>query len=179
LAEDNAGATVEQEYLLHVNDHVVITTNAALPDGIEEEPGYSVQLESNGGTGDLTWGEIGTGLDGTGLTLSSTGVVSGTPAAIGTIVFTASAADVLNDNDQKEFTIEVVQGWLCGDADGSEVINISDAVYLITYIFGSGPAPDPLLAGDADCTGIVNISDAVYLISFIFGEGPAPCADCP
>jgi hypothetical protein len=68
---------------------------------------------------------------------------------------------------------------MCGDADGNQIVNISDAVYLITYIFSGGPAPDPLEAGDADCNGIVNISDAVYLISYIFAGGPAPCASCP
>jgi hypothetical protein len=68
--------------------------------------------------------------------------------------------------------------WMCGDADGNDIVNISDAVYLITYIFGGGPAPDPLLSGDCDCNQIVNISDAVYLITYIFGGGPAPCAAC-
>jgi hypothetical protein len=68
---------------------------------------------------------------------------------------------------------------VCGDADGNGIVNISDAVYLISYIFSGGPPPDPLAAGDADCNGIVNISDAVYLISYIFGGGPAPCTECP
>jgi hypothetical protein len=77
------------------------------------------------------------------------------------------------------FAIEVTPEYLCGDADGNELVNISDAVYLIAYIFGGGPAPYPLLAGDADCNGFVNISDAVYLIAYIFGGGPAPCASCP
>jgi hypothetical protein len=68
--------------------------------------------------------------------------------------------------------------YLCGDADGNSIVNISDVVYLISYIFGGGPAPDPLLSGDADCNEIVNISDAVYLIAYIFGGGPEPCAAC-
>jgi hypothetical protein len=68
--------------------------------------------------------------------------------------------------------------YVCGDADGNGMVNISDAVFLITYIFGSGPAPDPLLSGDADCNQIVNISDAVYLIAYIFGGGPEPCVGC-
>lgn len=64
-----------------------------------------------------------------------------------------------------------------GDADGNSIINISDAVYLISYIFGGGssPTPYPICSGDADCNCIVNISDAVYLISYIFGGGSAPC----
>jgi hypothetical protein len=62
-----------------------------------------------------------------------------------------------------------------GDADGNGIVNVSDVVYLIAYIFGGGPGPDPLEAGDADCNDIVNISDAVYLIAYIFGGGPPPC----
>ncbi|MCC6962919.1 MAG: VCBS repeat-containing protein [candidate division Zixibacteria bacterium] len=65
--------------------------------------------------------------------------------------------------------------YVCGDADGSGAISISDAVYLINYIFAGGPAPNPLLAGDADCNGLVTISDAVYLINYIFAGGPEPC----
>jgi hypothetical protein len=70
------------------------------------------------------------------------------------------------------------QFWTCGDADGNDIVNIADGVYLISYIFGGGPAPDPIVAGDADCNEIVNISDAVYLIAYIFGGGPEPCAWC-
>lgn len=69
--------------------------------------------------------------------------------------------------------------YICGDADGSGVVTISDAVYLISHIFGGGPAPDPLLSGDVNCSGGVTISDAVYLIAYIFGGGAVPCADCP
>ncbi len=70
-------------------------------------------------------------------------------------------------------------GIVCGDADGSNIVTISDAVFLINYIFSGGPAPNPLASGDADCSGTVNISDAVYLINYIFSGGAAPCAACP
>ncbi len=69
--------------------------------------------------------------------------------------------------------------YTCGDADGSDIVTISDAVYLINYIFTGGPAPGPLAAGDADCSGMVTISDAVYLVNYIFAGGAAPCAACP
>ena len=65
--------------------------------------------------------------------------------------------------------------YVCGDADSSGIVDISDAVYLISYIFQGGPAPNPLIAGDADESGNVDISDAVYLIQYIFQGGPAPC----
>ncbi len=65
--------------------------------------------------------------------------------------------------------------FISGDADNGGVITISDAVYLINYIFSGGPAPCPPRNGDADCSGAVTISDAVYLINYIFAGGPAPC----
>jgi hypothetical protein len=65
-------------------------------------------------------------------------------------------------------------GYLCGDADGSGRINISDAVFIVAYIFG-GPAPEPLLAADTNCSGSVNISDVVFLVGYIFGYNGAPC----
>ncbi len=62
-----------------------------------------------------------------------------------------------------------------GDADGNLFISVSDAVYLLYYIFAGGPAPAPLEVGDVNCDGIVSISDVVYLINYIFAGGPAPC----
>ena len=69
--------------------------------------------------------------------------------------------------------------FVCGDADGNGLVTISDAVFLINYIFAGGPAPSPLLSADADCNALITISDAVYLINYIFTGGPAPCAACP
>ncbi len=78
-------------------------------------------------------------------------------------------------------TFDCVSGpsYLCGDANDDEIITISDAVYLISYIFTGGPAPVPPAAGDCDCNSIANISDAVFLIAYIFSGGPAPCSACP
>lgn len=69
----------------------------------------------------------------------------------------------------------LIQTFICGDADGNGIVNVSDAVHLITYIFGGGVPPDPMAAGDVDCNGMVNVSDIVRLLSYIFGSGPAPC----
>jgi hypothetical protein len=67
---------------------------------------------------------------------------------------------------------------LCGDASGDGIVDISDVVYLIAYIFSGGSAPSPKLAGDANCDSMVDISDVVYLIAYIFSGGQAPCAGC-
>jgi hypothetical protein len=63
-----------------------------------------------------------------------------------------------------------------GDADGNEVLNVSDIVYLIQFVFGTGNPPTPfaLCSGDADVNCVVNVSDIVYMIQFVFGTGSAP-----
>lgn len=91
--------------------------------------------------------------------------------AVGELVYVAYRAGGLD-------VYSIVKA-LCGDTDGSNSVTISDAVYLINYIFSGGPAPNPLLAGDADCSNAVTVSDAVYLINHIFSGGSAPCAACP
>ncbi|MFH2054747.1 MAG: C10 family peptidase [bacterium] len=67
-------------------------------------------------------------------------------------------------------------GFVCGDANADLIVNVTDAVYLISYVFNSGPAPTPYEAGDANEDDIVNITDAVYLVQWIFNSGPVPCA---
>jgi hypothetical protein len=61
-----------------------------------------------------------------------------------------------------------------GDVNSDWVINLFDVVYLISYLYKSGPAPFPLEAGDATCEGLVNLGDIVYLINYLFKGGPAP-----
>jgi hypothetical protein len=70
----------------------------------------------------------------------------------------------------------VEEEYICGDANADEVVNVSDAIYILNYIFlPASPAPDPPLSGDVDCEGNINISDVVYIINFIFSGGNPPC----
>jgi len=62
-----------------------------------------------------------------------------------------------------------------GDANGDGKTDISDAVYLINYLFKERPAPEPLYAGDVNCDGEVTIADVVYLINYLLKGGPPPC----
>lgn len=64
---------------------------------------------------------------------------------------------------------------MCGDANGDWRVNVGDVVYIINYIFKSGPPPVSAYAGDPNADGRINIGDAVYLINYIFKSGPTPC----
>lgn len=63
----------------------------------------------------------------------------------------------------------------CGDANLDDAINVSDAVYIINYVFTGGYLPADKHNGDVNCDGTCNVSDAVYLINFVFVGGNAPC----
>ncbi len=66
----------------------------------------------------------------------------------------------------------------CGDVDGTGIVTVSDAVYLINFIFGGGNPPLASEAADVDCSGFITISDVVYLIDYIFAGGATPCENC-
>jgi hypothetical protein len=71
----------------------------------------------------------------------------------------------------------LVPEYIDGDANGDGKVNVGDVVFLINYIFKSGPAPLPMAAGDANCDLSVNIGDPVHLINVIFKGGDIP--NCP
>jgi len=64
----------------------------------------------------------------------------------------------------------------CGDVNVSGFVDIDDVVWLIGYIFSSGPAPEPIESGDVDLSGGIDIDDVVYLVYYVFLGGPEPCA---
>ena len=66
--------------------------------------------------------------------------------------------------------------FIAGDANKDRIINVGDIVYLINYLYRSGPQPDPLTAGDVTCDGTLNIGDVVFLVNYLFKGGPEP--DC-
>jgi hypothetical protein len=70
----------------------------------------------------------------------------------------------------------VFSPFMRGDPTRDGVIDASDVVYLINYLFINGPAPVPLWVGDATSDGVVDVSDVVYVINYLFVGGPPPSA---
>ena len=98
---------------------------------------------------------------------------------VGPYFLRAVAKDSSGTPDPNPPTIRV---WLGvsparGDANGDGVIDIGDVVYLVSYLYRNGPAPNPLEVGDCNCDGIINIGDVVYLINYLFRNGPPPCEE--
>jgi hypothetical protein len=64
-----------------------------------------------------------------------------------------------------------------GDANGDGLIDVGDVVYLVSYLYKGGPAPDPLWVGDCNCDGTTNVGDVVYLVAYLYRGGDPP--GCP
>jgi hypothetical protein len=61
-----------------------------------------------------------------------------------------------------------------GDASGDQVINVTDVIYMINYLFRHGPAPVSFVSGDANCDDDLGILDAVLLINYLYKGGTTP-----
>jgi N-acetylneuraminic acid mutarotase len=65
---------------------------------------------------------------------------------------------------------------LRGDPNGDALVTVSDVIYIINYLFKSGPPPTNCSkSGDINCDSKITVSDVVYLISYLFKGGPPPC----
>jgi outer membrane protein assembly factor BamB len=97
------------------------------------------------------------------------------------LTYTITVVTILSEDDNEandtlsRETVSVSElTFLDGDANGDGTVDVGDVVYLISYQYKSGPAPNPVEVGDANCDGIVNIGDVVYLVSYLYKNGPPP-----
>src|SRR5207249_1199038 len=72
-----------------------------------------------------------------------------------------------------------------GDTNGDWGIDLSDAVYLLSFLYLGGPGPVPFECGtetpmgrngDANGDRELDISDAVSILAYLFGGGSEPVA---
>lgn len=68
------------------------------------------------------------------------------------------------------------QNIKAGDANASGGnANLTDIIYVVNYVFKSGPAPNPTCRGDANGSGgNPNLTDIVHLVNYVFKAGPVP-----
>ncbi len=137
---------------------------------------YQETLEAKGGTYPYVW-RITDGEFPNGLKLDSlSGVINGAAADSGLFTFTLQAEDAASHTDTQVLTLAVAFDTTAScDLVYDGALTVADVVYLVNYIFKSGPEPLVYACGDMNCDEEVNILDAVYLINYLFKNGPLPC----
>jgi hypothetical protein len=64
------------------------------------------------------------------------------------------------------------QGFVRGNSNNDDEVNISDAVYTLGFLFLGRPAPVCLDAADSNNDSAINITDPIYALNFLFLGGP-------
>jgi hypothetical protein len=146
---DSTGMTGSQSYSVTINPAVAISTTA-LPVWTAGRS-YSQTISAAGGTGSLTFSSSGT-LP-TGLTLSSAGVLSGTPASAGSFNFQVTATDSVGAASTQSYTVVInpaVQITTTTLPDGtpgaaySQTLSASGGTGSISFATTSGTLPTGL-----------------------------------
>ena len=142
---------------------------------------YFMKFDALGGTPPYTWTKVGGQFPyGLNLITGDSAYLSGIPNYVSIYAFQMEVKDssIPQNYDTAHIKIAVVQSipdYVCGDTNADETVNLSDAVYIINYVFRGGSEPDPYHSGNVNCDSTVNVSDAVWLINYIFVGGNDPC----
>jgi hypothetical protein len=98
--------TIHVSILVYSITGNIVFTPATLPDGVINVA-YSQDIDVPGATGAVTFSVV-SGVLPSGLTLSSTtGVISGTPLALGVASFTVRVQDAANDTNTQAYQISI------------------------------------------------------------------------
>ena len=79
------------------------------------------------------------------------------------------------------YVLQEIDGFLCGDVNNDETVDLLDILYLIDYVYSipPGPLPQPEASGDVNADGNINLLDILYLIEYLYGLPPGPEPTCP
>ena len=69
--------------------------------------------------------------------------------------------------------------FLRGDANGDRTVSISDAHFILNYLFRGNPGPSCQKAADTDDNGALQITDPVRILNYLMLGGGMPCAPFP
>jgi len=70
--------------------------------------------------------------------------------------------------------LKVVCTHRVGDVTGDGKVLLTDIIFLINYLFRSGPTPSPFCRGDANYSNSILLNDIVYIVNFVFRGGVPP-----
>jgi Putative Ig domain len=157
---DNASQMTTKSFALTVDPPpLAITTESPLPNGTVGTA-YSQSLAATGGTPSYTWSVTGAP---TWLTLSSAGVISGTPTTAGTANFTVQVRDNASRTATKSFALTVDPPALSitttslpsGSVGGaySQTLTATGGTTPYTWSRASGALPDGLALSTS---GVIN-----------------------
>ncbi|MGB7062890.1 MAG: dockerin type I domain-containing protein [Candidatus Zixiibacteriota bacterium] len=68
--------------------------------------------------------------------------------------------------------------YVFGDANDDGIVDVGDAVFLISYLYKGGDAPNPYGRGDVNRDCRIEVGDIVYTLNYLYRGGDAPLKGC-
>jgi hypothetical protein len=100
-------------------------------------------------------------------------ILNPSPASVGSLWVTVTKHNYIPCQQVAQIT------FVCGDFNtpgGDGVVNVSDLVYLVCYLYRGCPPPEPIQAADCNIDDIVNVADLVCLVNYLYRGGYPPCS---
>lgn len=170
------GQTAQQAFSLGISEVLAVTTTS-LPGGVQGVDYGTQAMTATGGDGSYAWSIVAGALP-SGLGLSPTGDVTGTPTAVGTADFTVEVASD-GQTAQRTLSISISMSGSCTyasspDADGDglpDCVESNTGLYVDTLDTGTDPG-DPDTDGDGLDDGEEVFGTSSGLLLPMFGVSP-------
>ncbi|GEM_PF-6848112 len=78
------------------------------------------------------------------------------------------------DGSRNDMGALAVGGFIPGDANNDDALNIMDAVCIIKFLYKDGSLPEPQAQADANGDSAINLLDVVVLVNYLYRSGPPP-----
>ena len=83
--------------------------------------------------------------------------------------------DIYHTGNYHTKIIDIEGKFIRGDADESGVVDLSDAIFILNWLFLGKEGPECWDRADANDDGLIDISDPVAILLYLFkGQNPIP-----
>lgn len=156
-SKENSGASQSDTFTISSAGPLAITTASVPATGTVGTPYPSTTLSASGGAPPYTWSQVSGTLP-SGLSFSSGGTISGTPAAAALFNFTVQVTDSAQGNSTAQYSISVTttNSSACGAPGGKEALLNGQYAMLLEGIDSSGYAN--VVAGTFTADGAGNLT---------------------
>ncbi len=69
--------------------------------------------------------------------------------------------------------------YVRGRVNDDAIVDLSDAIFVLLFLFQGGAHPDPMVAADLNHDDRIDLSDAIYLINYLYYGGSQPAMPFP
>ena len=119
--------------------------------------------------------------DGT-LLVITVGEIHSDEACLDNVILAGPGGTALDVLDAECASLQVQAdetSFIRGDANDDSMVNLTDAIFILSHLFMGGQGPACLAAADSTGNRSLDLSDSVFLLNFLFNGGDAPPAPFP